>query len=63
LYDPTNPTNPGGPLWGGFNLWLGASLFKRQDRELGDNRVLEGMTKNGRPLAIRSTNPGRAIWQ
>jgi len=59
---PTRPT-PGGPRRGDLTKRLGASLFKSGERELGDNGVLGGTKKNGRLLAIRSTSPGRAIWQ
>jgi len=53
----------GGPRGGDLTNGSGRSLFKSGERELGDNRVLGGTTKNERPLAIRSTSPGRAIWQ
>ena len=57
---PTLPT-PGSPHGEDLTNGLGQSLFKRRGRELGDNRVLGGIIKNIKLLAIRSTSLGWAI--
>jgi len=59
LLRPDRPR--GGPRRGGVTRRLGASLFKRRGRELGDNGVLGGTIKNGRLLVICITSPGWAM--